>query len=124
MKRPRLRLLVALVGTLTVSLVATTSYAAYRNAMGPRQCCKSNCQHARQPSGDEAERCCSTHLTMLSVAFSKASSEDVTAPAHVVSSVVPGAVVSPVACVHVSPAVEGRAPPGQSLFVQHVALLR
>ena len=124
MKRPRLRLLIALVGVLGVSLVATTSYAAYRNAMGPRQCCKSNCRHGQQPSGGDAERCCNTHLTMLSVAFSKASPEIATAPAHVVASAFALPTLQAVVSSLVSPTVESRAPPGQSLFVQHVALLR
>lgn len=124
MKRPRWRLLVALVGTLAVSLVGTTSAAAYRTAMGPEQCCKSHCRHSHASSGDEAERCCRTHLTVLPAAFSKASPQDAVAPAHVVGSALVAAVLPSVASRHAPSSVEGRAPPSPSLFAQHTALLR
>ena len=124
MKRPRLRLLVALVGALTVSLVGTSSYAAYRTAMGPEQCCKSLCHHSHRSNGGEAERCCRTHLTVLPAAFSKASPQDAVAPAHVVGSALIAPAVPLVAFGHAPAAVAGRAPPPQSLFAQHTALLR
>ena len=122
-KRPRLRVLLLLVGTLTFSLVSTTSYALYRTAMGPEQCCKSHCHH-RMPK-DAAQRCCRTHLTVIPAAMSKElSARDASAPAHVTCQTLPSLVLpAPVASSPVLQVVDERAQPGPSLFAQHVSLL-
>lgn len=57
MTSARLRIAVALAAILTAgSFTATTSWALYRGAMGPAQCCKSQCPHRR--GATTPARCC------------------------------------------------------------------
>ena len=124
MKRPRLRLLVALIGALTVALVGSTSAAAYRTAMGPAQCCRTHCRHSHQASGRDAERCCRTHLTVLPATLTKVSSQDATAPAHVLGFPVAARALTATVSAHRPAIVEVRGPPLRALFTQHTSLLR
>ena len=122
MKHPRRRVLFVLIGTLALSLVGTASYASFRTAMGPEQCCKSRCHH-RLPI-DAARRCCLTHPSVTPAAIGKGpSAKEASAPAHVTCQMLPSLTLPARASSHVVPVVEGRAPPGSSLLARHTSLL-
>jgi hypothetical protein len=57
--------LAALVLTVGISLVGSTSYARYLSAIGPAECCKSHCHRGAVSSDADADRCCSVHLGVV-----------------------------------------------------------
>lgn len=58
-------MLAALVLTIGISLVGSTSYARYLGTIGPKECCKSHCHHGANPTAADADRCCSVHLGVV-----------------------------------------------------------
>lgn len=109
-------------GIVASSLVGGTSYALYRVAMGPEQCCKMHCRHPMQ--GYAAQRCCATHLAVTAAAGTA------DAPAKKAASLAPSyagtlPVLAPPAPMdpELRVARDGRGPPGGSLVARHVSLL-
>ena len=69
MRRPRARILAALMLVIGVSLVGSTSYARYLETIGPRECCRSHCHRGKSTAADDAARCCTVHLSVLPAAL-------------------------------------------------------
>ncbi len=69
MRRPRARILAALIFTIGVALVSSTSYARYLETIGPKECCRSHCHRGQDGTTADAERCCTVHLSVLPAAL-------------------------------------------------------
>lgn len=124
MRRPRRRLLIALLATLVSTLVGSTSYALYRTAMGPEQCCKSHCRH-RPVSGPAAKRCCDTHPRVLPAAASPEAPGKDTFLAFVArDGAAPFVPPDPCGGLGRTVLIGERPPPDRSLLAQHTSLLR
>jgi hypothetical protein len=113
---------IVLVGLLASALVSTTSYAAFRTAMGPKTCCRSHCLH-HQGMPVDAERCCKTHTVTPATLTKHAVRCDppllaVIAPTPTIVSELP------LAFAHGPAPVGERAPPARSLLAQHTSLVR
>jgi hypothetical protein len=118
----RLRLTILVAALTSVSLAATTSHARYRAALGPQQCCKTQCKHHHGPRAAEAKRCCSTHLAVLTQATSGGSSPDAVAlPGLIPAPNPPRVPAHHSAC---APEVLGSRSPPLTLVAQHTSLLR
>jgi hypothetical protein len=104
----------AIIVTVTTTLVGSTSAAAYLAAIGPKECCRTNCHRAATPTDADASRCCTVHLGVLPSALGP-TSDDLQ---HVVATLVtmtppPFAIVVPAAVDVPAPVVMLRgSPPG------------
>ena len=123
-RRPRPSTLTALIFTLALSLVGSTSSALYLDSMGPKQCCKSHCPRSKARADADADRCCATHLGVLPSALAKSAPDLDHAFAAVGISAPAAAVMAPTLVSRApAPSVVGRGSPPGSLVAVHTALL-
>lgn len=116
----RLRIVVALAAILTAgSFTATTSWALYRGAMGPAQCCKSRCPHR---SGATPARCCQVAPGVPVAAGQEETARTALAKITVSTAyAVPATYASTLVLTVSAPA---RTMPTASLFAQRTSLVR
>lgn len=65
MRRCSAPALAAVILTLTLTLVWSSTAAAYLATLGPKSCCSSTCHRGKPTSDADANRCCRTHLGVL-----------------------------------------------------------
>jgi hypothetical protein len=111
-----------IVGALAVCLLftAASSWAVYRTAMGPAQCCKSRCPH-RKP-GSVPARCC-----QLAPGAPVGAGNDETArkaPARAAATSIDSALRRPPMSEPAVPSHVVSPPPAVSLYAQRTSLVR
>ncbi len=114
----------SLIAALMLTLVTSTSFGLYLASIGPAECCRSHCRCGSDAAGDDADRCCATHLGVVPAGLG-ATATDVQHTLTVSLATIP-AVVLPwpaMAPAFPGPATSGRASPLLSLLASHTALL-
>lgn len=124
MKRRGTSSLSALVLLIGISLLGSSSYARYLTTLGPAECCRSHCHHGQATSDADADRCCSTHLSVLPSALGPAGTDLHHALVALVT-LVPLASTMPGDRAHgvPSPSVRLRGSPPGSLLAAHTSQL-
>jgi hypothetical protein len=116
--------LAAIIATLTIALVSSTSAAAYLAAVGPKECCRTNCHRGQTTSDADANRCCTTHLGVLPSALGPTSNDVHQVVATIVAMTPPPfAVVLPDAVAVPASAVRLRGSPPGTLVAASTQLL-